>query len=104
MWRNGFQIQFLLHKYRVEHTEVISMLLFTFITRKLQEHLVGTFTVSNTLSYLCHNYNVTNLKSESHLPKNYFTCFNESPINIMKNAFYFILKTLLVLKIFKFLC
>ena len=43
------------------------------------------------------------LKSDSHLPKNSFICFNESPLKVMKNAFYFILKALLVLKIFKFL-
>ena len=33
-----------------------------------------------------------------------FICFNENPLKIMKNAFYFILKALFVLKIFKFLC
>ena len=32
-----------------------------------------------------------------------FICFNESPLKMMKNAFYFILKVLFVLKIFKFL-
>ena len=35
--------------------------------------------------------------------KNFFICFNESPLKIMRNYFYFILKALLVLKIFKFL-
>ena len=30
-------------------------------------------------------------------------CFTESPLKMMKNAFYFILKALFVLKIFKFL-
>ena len=45
-----------------------------------------------------------NLKSGSHLPKQFlFICFNESPLKIMKNASYFILKTLFVLKIFEFL-
>ena len=45
-----------------------------------------------------------NLKSDSHLPKKFlFICFNESPLKIMKNAFYFILKALFVLKITKFL-
>ena len=44
------------------------------------------------------------LKSDSHLPKqNCVICFIESPLPMMKNAFYFILKTLFVLKIFKFL-
>ena len=32
-----------------------------------------------------------------------FICFNESPSKVMKNAFYFILKALFVLKISKFL-
>ena len=46
------------------------------------------------------------LKSNSHLnsPEKYlFICFNKSPLKMMKNAFYFILKALFVLKIFKFL-
>ena len=30
-------------------------------------------------------------------------CFNESPLKMMKNDFYFILKALVILKIFKFL-
>ena len=34
--------------------------------------------------------------------KNCFICFNKSPSKVMKNAFYFILKALLVLKIFIF--
>ena len=43
------------------------------------------------------------LKSDSHLPKkNRFICFNDSPSKIMKNAFYFILKVLFVLKILTF--
>ena len=44
------------------------------------------------------------LKPESQLSsKIIFVCFNESPLKIMKNTFYLILKTLLVLGIFKFL-
>ena len=35
--------------------------------------------------------------------KQFFFCFNESPLKMIKNAFYFILKALLVLKIFKLL-
>ena len=34
------------------------------------------------------------LKADYHLPKNCVICFIESPIKIMKNAFYFILKAL----------
>ena len=35
--------------------------------------------------------------------KVFFICFNDSPSKMMKNAFYFILKALFLLKIFKFL-
>ena len=35
--------------------------------------------------------------------QNCVICFIESPLKIMKNAFYFILKALFILKIFKFL-
>ena len=39
-----------------------------------------------------------------HIPQTFlFICFNENPLKIMKNAFYFILKALFVLKIFEFL-
>ena len=45
-----------------------------------------------------------NLKSDSHVPKKFcFICFNESSLKLIKNAFYFILTALFVLKIFKFL-
>ena len=33
----------------------------------------------------------------------FFICFDESPLKGMENAFYFILKALFILKIFKFL-
>ena len=36
----------LIDKYKVEQTEVISRLLFIFITHKLQDYLVRTFTFS----------------------------------------------------------
>ena len=32
-----------------------------------------------------------------------FTCFNDSPLKMIKDAFYFILKTFFILKIFKLL-
>ena len=35
---------------------------------------------------------------------NCLICFIENPVKVIKNAFYFILDTLFVLKIFKFLC
>ena len=43
------------------------------------------------------------LKSDSYFLKNCVICFTESPLKIMKNVFYFILKALFVLKIIKFL-
>ena len=43
------------------------------------------------------------LKSDSHLPKNFLACFNKRPLKRMKNNFYLILKALFVLKIFQFL-
>ena len=47
---------------------------------------------------------VYELKSDCQLPKKFlFACFNERPLKIMKNAFYFILKALFVLKIIRFL-
>ena len=42
------------------------------------------------------------LKSDSHLQKKCI-CFNDNPSKMMKNVFYFILKALFVLNIFKFL-
>ena len=46
MSTRGFLIEILLHIYNVQQTEVISGFLFTFITHKLWEHLVGVFDVS----------------------------------------------------------
>ena len=47
--------------------------------------------------------NIKNLKvGLSFSKKNCVICFIDSPLKIMKNAFYFILKPLFVLKIFKF--
>ena len=43
------------------------------------------------------------LKSASHLPKKIVVCLIESPLKMMKNVFYFILKVLFVLQTYKFL-
>ena len=41
------------------------------------------------------------LQMDSHLSKKEcFICFNESPLKMMKNAFYFILKALSIVQIF----
>ena len=55
------------------------------------------------LVVLSGDYKKIQLKSDSHLPKK-ICCiyFNESPLKVMKNAFYFILKALFVLKMFNF--
>ena len=42
------------------------------------------------------------MKSDPHLPKTCFICFSESPLTMIKNAFYLILKGLFVLKVFNF--
>ena len=49
-------------------------------------------------------YSLNDLKFDSHLPKKVvIICLNDSPSKMIKNDFYFILKALFVLKIFKFL-
>ena len=53
--------------------------------------------------YVEKSHLMKDLKSDFHLPKICFICFDDSPSKMMKNAFYFILKALFVLKIFKFL-
>ena len=58
----------------------------------------------NISNYYLSNQERQPLKSDSHLPKiRFILCFNDSPSEMMKNAFYFILKAFFVLKIFKFL-
>ena len=50
------------------------------------------------------NTTIIALKSDCHLPRKIcFICFNESPLQMTKNAFYFILKALFILKVFNFL-
>ena len=48
-------------------------------------------------------FNNKALKSGSQIPKKRVIYFIESPLKMLKNAFYFTLKALFVLKIFKFL-
>ena len=60
----------------------------------------------NTLVVVIHVLALTLLfvlKLDSHLKKFLFIYFNESPLKMMKSAFYFLLNALFVLKIFKFL-
>ena len=56
------------------------------------------------IAWMCLRCEQAGLKSDSNLPKKFiFISFNKSPLKIMKNAFFFTLKALFVLKIFKFL-
>ena len=55
------------------------------------------------ISMFCSCSTLSHLKSDYHFPKKCFICFNETPLKMIKNAFYLILKVLFVLKIFKLL-
>ena len=46
MSTRGFLIEILLHRYNAEHTKINSVFLSTYITHKLKENLIRTFTVS----------------------------------------------------------
>ena len=61
--------------------------------------------IRNTLflANLVHKVKIACLNRPLTFQKNGFICFNESTLKMMKKAFYFISKTLFVLKIFKFL-
>ena len=56
------------------------------------------------IRYFFHIKEKTVFKIELSPFKKCYICFNESPLKMTKNVFYFILKALFVLKIFKFLC
>ena len=64
MSTRGSLIEILLHIYNVQQAEVIFGFLFTFITHKLWEHLVGVFTVSKYMyiQTFFNDYDVTTLK------------------------------------------
>ena len=55
------------------------------------------------IRYFFHIKEKTVFKIELSPFKKCYICFNESPLKMTKNVFYFILKALFVLKIFKFL-
>ena len=52
IWITRLSIQTFLYKYKVKQAEVISRLLFTFITLKLQEYFVQSLTVSKYIFIL----------------------------------------------------
>ena len=97
MSAKGFLIKILLNIYNVQQTDTISCFLFTFITHKLWENLVGVFTVSQYIFKVLFKVGLSTSK------KKIMICFNDSPSKMMKIAFYFILKALFVLKMFKLL-
>ena len=68
------------------------------ICKMFKNDMKFTRTARWMISKIINNYRTLTLQ------KICFICFNENPLKITKNAFYFILKSLLVLKIFKFLC
>ena len=59
---------------------------------------IMTYLTCNTSSI-----RLSNAKVRLSPSKNFFICLNDSPSKLMENAFYFILKALLVFKIFKLL-
>ena len=63
--------------------------------------LIKDFTFSLTFCILAAEPNFLNLHSD--LPNKYFFSFNQSPLKMLKNAFYFIFKGLFILKIINFL-
>ena len=94
----------------------------TTVTSKMEQFLT-LFDSFHSLTFVARDLHLRNcrrLRSDSHYrhfhfaeldlkvglspsKKFIFICFSESPLKMMKNAFYFILKALMVLKIFKFL-
>ena len=72
--------------------------------KKVWNSLVSISINSTTELSKRHFFSAVSLTESGLSPskKNCFICFNESPLKIMKNAFYLILKTLFVFKIFKF--
>ena len=75
----------------------------------LAEAISIKFHLISFSALLCEEQNRSNMPSSVFLeikvglsPSNFFIYFNDSPSKMMKNAFYFILKALFVLKIFKF--
>ena len=83
-----------------------------FMVSKIIPHIQSLiFDYLVTECELAIEYDLTSLKTlksyslepDSGLPKKIVICFIESPLKMIKNAFYFILKALFVLKMFKFL-
>ena len=72
-------------------------------SKKFFHSLFFFFEIKSKLTFADYSQTVGGgyLKSDSHFPRIIFICFNESLLKVMKNAFYFMLKALFILKIFK---
>ena len=78
--------------------------LFLEVSQNSQENTCGGVSILIKLQASVFSSLFPSLKQDSHLPKKFWViCLIESPSKVMKNAFYFILKAPLVLKIFQFL-
>ena len=86
---------------RPELNEAITLYSTFFYIEYIHNHLA---TKRRITMYIILDYLGVTLKSESQLPKKkVFYLFQQKPFKMMKNAFYFMLKALLLLKIFTFL-
>ena len=77
-------------------------------SKQLSLEITDTLNLKHGIGFpnqkLTQKFAVDELKSDFHLSKKFFTiCINDSPSQMMKNAFYFILKALFLFKIFIFL-
>ena len=75
----------------------------------LEKNTLTNFLLSGShrykTNYKCRHIKINNhLQSYSHFPKKIYICLTESPLKMMKNAFYSVLKALFVLKIYLNFC
>ena len=75
----------------------------------LEKNTLTNFLLSGShrykTNYKCRHIKINNhLQSYSHFPKIKIICLTESPLKMMKNAFYSVLKALFVLKIYLNFC
>ena len=95
----------------VKYSKVWSCIIFSIIFETIGKREIGRYTLgfaSETFLYRGLSFadlqlfgKRDSLNSDSHLPKKFVICLIENRLKMMKNAFYFILKVLFFLKIFK---
>ena len=73
------------------------------IKKKITDHNHHKYITAPEFDKLTSENFAAILKSDSNLPKKITICFNDNLSKMMKSVFYFILKALFLLKIFKFL-